>query len=169
MDVKIFDETPNFLTALRELNVKDEEACAHEFRTVIQDCLNSRPSGQCSGNYSYVYGAILDRVAFFPLKPAVMQEELVRLGLNQPLSDTLAEVWALNAKDVVLSRKKVVSDVKAVDFEVLIDLKSKAENVNIHISDYSDRALVLNFNVEELLTFYKQIEDIQASIDQICK
>jgi len=93
----------------------------------------------------------------------------VRLGLNQPLSDTLAEVWALNAKDVVLSRKKVVSDVKAVDFEVLIDLKSKAENVNIHISDYSDRALVLNFNVEELLTFYKQIEDIQASIDQICK
>ena len=73
MDVKIFDETPNFLTALRELNVKDEEACAHEFRTVIQDYLSSRPSNQCSGNYGFVYGAILDRVAFFPLKPAVMQ------------------------------------------------------------------------------------------------
>ena len=77
--MKIFDETPDFLTAIRELNDEDEDKSASEFRKIAlemaEDGLNI-PQVYCNqfaGKNGFVYGAILDRVAFFPLKPVVMQ------------------------------------------------------------------------------------------------
>lgn len=171
MDVKIFEETQDFLTAIRELNGEEDEKCANEFRKVVEDGLNNSKL-RCNlvdGKDGYVYGAILDRVAFFPLKPAVMQEELVRLGLKETLSQRLAEIWAENAKKVVMSRRKVESDLEGVDYEVLMDIGTQEENVNVHLTHHDGQTAVLNFDVEELFAFYKQIEKIQANIDLICK
>lgn len=171
MDVKIFDETPDFLIAIRDLNEEDEGKCASEFRKVVEDSLNVSKlyCNQVDGKNGFVYGAILDRVAFFPLKPAVMQEELVRLGLKESLSHSLAAIWAENAKRVVLARKKVESDLEGVDYEVLVDIGSQEEHVNLHLTHHNGQTAILNFTVEDLFAFYKQIENIQANIDLICK
>jgi len=71
-NVKIFDETPDFLNKMRGLNDMVEEQCVFEFSKMAlkmsEDGLNI--SGINEGD---VYGAILDRIAFFPLKPVVMQ------------------------------------------------------------------------------------------------
>jgi len=74
MDVRIFNETPDFLGAVKDLNQEDEEEVASAFRKVVEDCLTASDQN-CSvdENISGIYGAVLDRVAFFPLKPAVMQ------------------------------------------------------------------------------------------------
>lgn len=173
--MKIFDETPDFLTAIRELNDEDEDKSASEFRKIAlemaEDGLNIPQvyCNQVAGKNGFVYGAILDRVAFFPLKPVVMQEELVRLGMKESLSQNLAAIWAENAKKIVLARRKVVSDLKGIDFEVLRNIASEEENVNLHLTHHDGRTTVLNFEVEELFAFYKQIESIQNSIDLICK
>lgn len=173
MDVKIFDETPDFLGAIRDLNQEDEDKVASAFRKAVEECLAgsdlncSLNENKCS--VSGIYGVVLDRVAFFPLKPAVMQEELVRLGLKESLSLSLAAIWAENAKKVVAARRKVDSDLEDVHFEALVDIASQEERVNLHLTHHSGQVTVLNFSIEELLGFYKQIEKIQANIDLICK
>jgi hypothetical protein len=93
----------------------------------------------------------------------------VRLGLKESLSQRLAEIWAENAKKVVLARRKVQSDLEGVDYEVLMDLGTQEENVNVHLTHHDGHTAVLNCNVQELFAFYKQIENIQANIDLICK
>lgn len=174
-NVKIFNETPDFLTAIKQLNDEDEETCACEFRKLALNMaehglnMSKLHCNQVDGKYGLVYGVILDRVAYFPLKPVVMQEELVRLGLNETLSQRLAGIWADNAKRIVLARKKVETDLKEVEFEVLKNLQSEEETVNLHLTHSDGHKTVLNFKIGQLFAFYKQIEDIQSNIDLICK
>jgi len=92
----------------------------------------------------------------------------VRLGLKESHSQCLARIWAENAKKVVAARRKVKSDLEDVHYEVLVDTDSQEEHVNLYLT-YNGQTTILNFNVEELVGFYKQIEKIQASIDLICK
>ena len=93
----------------------------------------------------------------------------MRLGLKESLSQSLAAIWAENAKKVVAARKKVESDLEEVDYEVLVDIGSQQEQVNLYLTHHESQTAILNFSVEELVAFYKQIEKIQASIDLICK
>lgn len=93
----------------------------------------------------------------------------MRLGLKESLSLSLAAIWAENAKKVVAARRKVDSDLEDVHFEALVDIASQEERVNLHLTHHSGQVTVLNFSIEELLGFYKQIEKIQANIDLICK
>jgi len=78
MDVKIFEETPEFLAAIRDLNYKDENQVAQSFIKVVEDCLagtdvNCSEVDEKDISVSGLYVSVLERVAFFPLKPAVMQ------------------------------------------------------------------------------------------------
>ena len=50
-----------------------------------------------------------------------------------------------------------------------MDIGTQEENVNVHLTHHDGHTSVLNFDVEELFAFYKQIEKIQANIDLICK
>jgi len=160
--VNIFDETPDFLNAIKVLNDEDEKQCACDFSELAlkmsEDGLN------ISANEGDVYGAILDRVAFFPLKPVVMQEELVRLGMRESLSRIFAAVWAENAKKVVLARRKVLSDLSGVEYEVVRNIATEEENVNLHLNYQDGLNTVINFNVEELFAFYKQLEIFRPTL-----
>ena len=93
----------------------------------------------------------------------------MRLGLKESHSQSLARIWAENAKKVVAARRKVKSDLEDVHYEVLVDTASQEEHVNLHLIHRNGQTTILNYNVEELVGFYKQIEKIQASIDLICK
>ena len=84
MDVKIFEETPEFLAAIRDLNHKDENQVALSFIKVVEDCLadtdvNCSEVDEKDILVSSLYVSVLERVAFFPLKPAVMQVGYNRL------------------------------------------------------------------------------------------
>jgi hypothetical protein len=173
--VEIFNETPDFLSALKSLNLEDEKECIEEFKSLA--IKNSETSSDLVGNSSNspkhvreeILGKILDRVAFFPLKPSVMQAELARLGLKESLSQGLAGAWADKAKKVVLARRVVKGDLVSVDFEMLLNIKTGEEGVNLQLQLHGGQEILLNFEPDELFAFYEQLEEIQNNIDKICK
>jgi len=89
--------------------------------------------------------------------------------MRESLSHSLAAVWAENAKKVVLARRKVLSNLIGVEYEVVRNISTEEENINLHFNFPDGSNTVINFHVEELFAFYKQLENIQTNIDLICK
>jgi len=168
--VVIFHPTDDFLSSLKSLNMEDEKECVEDFKSIAirtskqDDC----PSRQSLARQK-ILGTILDRVAFFPLKPAVMQDELVRHGLNESLAQGLASAWAEMAKKVVLARRMIKGDLLGVEFETLCNVSSGEESINVQLNISDNKKVLLTFKPEELFAFYEHLEEIQNNIDKICK
>ena len=108
-------------------------------------------------------------MAFFPAKPALLREELLRLGLRPSLAQRLSDVWAETAKKIVAERKKVSSDLRRINFEVVREVKTEEQTVNLYLHDQLDRVTLLAFTPQQLFAFYTKLESVQTSIDSICK
>jgi len=168
--VSIFSENEDFVKSLKVLNSERVEDCVEEFISLsVQVCTKEDKKMVGKSSRRDILRHILDRVAFYPLNPNVMKEELKRLGLNRQLSEELAGAWALKAKKVVAAKKALKGDLDHVQFEILRDISADDESVDIQLQLTDNRKVFLNFSPDQLYGFYEQLEVIQSNIDIICK
>lgn len=165
METKVFEDNSELSDMIRSLNSVDENKCVEKFSQVAQQ-MWEEPSEDCLQN---VYYQILCRVSFYPAKPTVMKEELCRLGLKESLSEKLSSIWSDHAKKIVTSRRAVNSEMQSTGYQVLRDMKTQDQRVNLYLKDKSDDTTMISFTPTQLFAFYEQLESIQSSIDSICK
>ena len=165
METKVFEDNSELSDNIRSLNSVDENECAEKFSQVAQR-MWEEPSEDCLQD---VYHQILGRVSFYPAKPTVMKEELCKLGLKESLSEKLSSIWSDHAKKIVTSRRAVNSEMQSTGYQVLRDMKTQDQRVNLYMKDKSDDTTMISFTPTQLFAFYEQLESIQSSIDSICK
>lgn len=165
METKVFEDNSELSDNIRSLNSVDENECVEKFSQVAQQ-MWEEPSEDCLQD---VYYQILCRVSFYPAKPTVMKEELCRLGLKESLSEKLSSIWSDHAKKIVTSRRSVNSEMQSTGYQVLRDMKTQNQRVNLYLKDKSDDTTMISFTPTQLFAFYEQLESIQSSIDSICK
>lgn len=165
METKVFEDNSELSDNIRSLNSVDENECVEKFSQVAQQ-MWEEPSEDCLQD---VYYQILCRVSFYPAKPTVMKEELCRLGLKESLSEKLSSIWSDHAKKIVTSRRAVNSEMQSTGYQVLRDMKTQNQRVNLYLKDKSDDTTMISFTPTQLFAFYEQLESIQSSIDSICK
>ena len=165
METKVFEDNSELSDNIRSLNSVDENECAEKFSQVAQR-MWEEPSEDCLQD---VYHQILCRVSFYPAKPTVMKEELCKLGLKESLSEKLSSIWSDHAKKIVTSRRAVNSEMQSTGYQVLRDMKTQDQRVNLYVKDKSDDTTMISFTPTQLFAFYEQLESIQSSIDSICK
>ena len=171
MEVKLFEDQSDVVNMLESLNQQEENQAVTAFREVAEKMSdsNSWPNYQDSDVTESACRTILERVAFFPAKPVLLREELLRLGLRPSLGQRLSDVWAETAKKIVAARKKVSSDLRRINFEVVREVKTEEQTVNLYLQDQFDRVTLLSFTPQQLFSFYTKLESVQTSIDSICK
>ena len=171
MEVKLFEDQPDVVNMLESLNQQEDNQVVTAFRKVAENmsASNSRNCDLDSDVTESACRTILERVAFFPAKPALLREELLRLALRPSLAQRLSDVWAETAKKIVAERKKVSSDLRRINFEVVREVKTEEQTVNLYLHDELDRVTLLTFTPQQLFAFYTKLESVQTSIDSICK
>ena len=165
METKVFEDNSELSDNIRSLNSIDENECVEKFSQVAQKMWEEPFEDQLPD----VYHQILCRVSFFPAKPSLMKDELCQLGLRESLSEKLSSVWSEHAKKIVTARKVVNSEVESTGYQVLRDMKTQDQKVNLYLKDKSDDTTLISFTPTQLFAFYEQLESIQSSIDSICK
>ena len=171
MEVKLFEDQPDVVNMLESLNQQEDNQVVTAFRKVAENmsASNSRNCDLDSDVTESACRTILERVAFFPAKPALLREELLRLALRPSLAQRLSDVWAETAKKIVAERKKVSSDLRRINFEVVREVKTEEQTVNLYLHDELDRVTLLTFTPQQLFAFYTKLESVQTYIDSICK
>ena len=166
METKVFEDNSELSDNIRSLNSLDETECVQKFTQVAQQMWEEPSKDQMQDD---VYQQILCRVSFYPAKPSVMREELCQLGLRESLSEKFSSIWSENAKKIVAARRTVNSEVESSGYQVLRDVKTQEQKVNLYLEDKSDDTTLISFTPSQLFAFYEQLESIQSSIDSICK
>jgi len=153
--------SPQFLSDLRALNNDDPKVVAEEFRALAQGMEKGRE----------VLQIIVDCVAFYPLKPTVMEEELCRIGLTPSLSSLLSKAWAELARMVVGSRKKLLPSHNVIEHQVMKRLPGAEESVILNIDEGGEagRKLTLRLEPDQLFKLFEELEEVQGNIDKICQ
>ena len=167
----MFEDLPDVVSMLESLNQLEENQAVTAFSKVAEKMSgpNSWKSDPDSDVTESTCRTILERVAFFPAKPSLLREELLRLGLRPSLGQRLSDVWAETAKKIVGERKKVSSDLRRINFEVVREVKTEEQTVNLYLHDQLDRLTLLSFTPQQLFSFYTKLESVQTSIASICK
>jgi len=181
----LFPDSFDFLEQLRLLDSANQDEVVATFLALAKPDVNlEKESG-----HKEVLSAILERVAFFPMKPAVMEAELSRLGLSSTASAGLASAWASIAKTVVTARRKVQSNLVGVAAEVRRQLPEGTESLLLSLQmdgeahftpslsskekdndkTSSDRRVNIRLDPQQAFALYEQLEAAQAGIDAICK
>ena len=99
----------------------------------------------------------------------VLQEELVRLGVRQPLAVRVAAVWAETAKSVVTAHKRVAGEVGGMEWELARDISTGDETVQLSLSQTNSQTILLTFTPIQLMELFLKLETCQKAVDGICK
>jgi len=181
----LFPESPHFLEQLRLLGSADQDEAVATFIALAKAEVN--PEKDAKLVHKEVLSVILERVAFFPLKPAVMEAELSRLGLSSTTAGGLASAWASMAKTVVTARRKVQSNLVGVAAEVRRQMPEGTESLVVSlqlagearstlsesgqllVEASSGRRVNIRLDPRQAFALYEQLEAAQAGIDTICQ
>ena len=169
METKLFEDQSDLADEIKKLNNMEEEKCVETFRNVAMAMAEDMPANNVCGGTDDICYQVLCHVSFYPAKPAVLYEELRRLGLKETICASFSAIWAEYAKKIVVSRRKVSSELKKVDYEILRDVQTQEQNINLYLKDRSDQTTLISFTPSQMFAFYEQLESIQTSIDSICK
>ena len=169
METKLFEDQSDLADEIKKLNNMEEDKCVETFRNVAMAMAEDLPANNVRGGTDDICYQVLCHVSFYPAKPAVLHEELRRLGLKETICASFSAIWAEYAKKIVVSRRKVSSEVKKVDYEILRDVQTQEQNINLYLKDRSDQTTLISFTPSQMFAFYEQLESIQTSIDSICK
>jgi len=179
----LFLESPHFLEQLRHLGLADQDEAVSTFIALAKAEVNLEEELV----HKEVLSVILERVAFFPMKPAVMEAELSRLGLSSTMASGLASAWVSLAKTVVTTRRKVQTNLVDVTAEVRRQMPEGTESLVVslqlagearNILSESERQLVeassgrrinIRLDPQQAFALYEQLEAAQAGIDAICQ
>ena len=168
----LFPESPHFLEQLKELGSANQDEAVATFLALAK--ADTKSENDCKLVHKEVLSVILERVAFFPMKPAVMevrggwdgiylrqecssnsnglthQAELARLGLSSATASGLASAWASIAKTVVTARRKVQSNLVGVAAEVRRQLPEGAESLVVSLQLAGEAHSTLSESSEQL-------------------
>ena len=89
--------------------------------------------------------------------------------MSASLAVRLSSVWSQFAKKIVTVRRKVESELKKVDYQVMRDVQTQTQKINLFLTDVQDNTTMIVFSPSQLFSFYEQLECVQSSIDSICK
>ena len=165
----IFPSTPAFLAQLLELD-REGEACLPTFVSLAKR-MELAAGGKdqqplTAVRHEEVLTTILERVAFYPLKPSVMQSELVRLGLSAALASSLSLSWASLAKSLVTARRRLDCSLGRLQTRVVSRVPGGGQEVTMALEGVD---LALRLTPEQLFGLYETLEQVQAAIDAICQ
>ena len=167
--MKLFEDNSDFPDFIKHFNETEEDKCVQIFEEVAKSMSeNLSPCGK-PGSTESICERILNQVAFYPAKPSLLQEELVRLGLKATLSTKFSAIWAHHAKKIVVAKRRVGSDLGKVNFELVRDVKSQDQSINLYLTSVSKETTCIKFTPSEMFEFYDKLESIQTSVDSICK
>ena len=143
--MKLFEDNSDLADFIKHFNDTDEDKCVQIFEDVAKSMsenvsLCGKPSSTAS-----ICEKILNQVAFYPAKPSLFQEELVRLGLKETLSAKFSTIWAEHAKKIVVAKRRVRSDLNKVNFEVVRDVKSPEQSINLYLTTFSKETTCIKF------------------------
>lgn len=168
----IFPPTAAFLAQLQELELEGE-ACLPSFVTLakrMERAAGGKDQQPCPAvRHEEVLTTILERVAFYPLKPSVMQEELARLGLSASLATSLSLAWGGLAKSLVTARRKVDCNMVGLQARVVSRVPGGGQEVSLALVLEGGGALALRLTPQQLFGLYETLEQVQAAIDAICQ
>lgn len=99
----------------------------------------------------------------------MLQEELVRLGVLQPLAVRLAAVWADTAKSVVTAHKRLAGEVGGMEWELARDISTGDEKVQLSLTQNNSETILLTFSPVQLMDLFLKLETCQSAVDGICK
>lgn len=176
----LFPESPHFLEQLRLLGSADQDEAVATFIALAKAEVNREKDAELV--HKEVLSVILERVAFYPLKPAVMEAELSRLGLSSTTAGGLASAWASMAKTVVTARRKVQSNLVGVAAEVRRQMPEGTESLVVSLQlagearstlseseQLNSRRVNIRLDPRQAFALYEQLEGAQAGIDTICQ
>ena len=167
--MKLFEDNSDFPDFIKHLNDTEEDKCIQTFEDVAKSMSGNVSSCETPSSTARICEKILTEVAFYPAKPSLLQEELVRLGLKKTLSAKFSTIWAEHAKKIVVVNRRVRSDLDKVHFEVVRDVKSQEQSINLYLTTFNKETTCIKFTPSEMFEFYDKLESIQTSVDSICK
>jgi len=173
----LFPESPHFLEQLKHLNSATQDDVVHAFLSIAKADSKQGHLVDVQSGLHEVLSIILERVAFFPMKPSVMEAELSRLGLSSERASGLALAWASIAKTVVASRRKVQSNLVGVAAEVRRQLPEGTESLLVSLQmagaacldSTPGRTVNLRLDPQQAFALYENLEAAQAGVDAICQ
>jgi len=176
----LFLESPHFLEQLKHLNSATQDDVVRAFLSLAKADTKQGHMVDVQSGLHEVLSIILERVAFFPMKPSVMEAELSRLGLSSERASGLALAWASIAKTVVASRRKVQSNLVGVAAEVRRQLPEGTESLLVSLQmaekagaacldSTSGRTVNLRLDPQQAFALYENLEAAQAGVDAICQ
>jgi len=71
--ITIFSENDEFIKSLHDLNSEKLEECMKEFKSLIEVCVSGEEKDVVKSPRRDTLSHILNKVAFYPLNPDVMQ------------------------------------------------------------------------------------------------
>ena len=165
----IFPSSPAFLAQLLELD-REGEACLPTFVSLAKRmelaAVGKDQQPPTAVRHEEVLTTILERVAFYPLKPSVMQSELARLGLSAALAASLSLAWASLAKSLVTARRRLDCSLGRLQTRVVSRVPGGGQEVTMALEGVD---LALRLTPEQLFGLYETLEQVQAAIDAICQ
>jgi len=182
----IFNQTKPFLDGVQALNAAKEDDVTTCFTMLCTNGGNGRGDNRETIGVDDVrlkdtLSTILDRVAYFPVRPADMKAELEKVGVKGKLASSMSQVWADQARSVVATRKRVVSDLQGVDYKLLTNVVTGEERIRLSLTlnqqvasddanpNYSAPVVEqLSFAPDQLFGLFEQLETVQKRIDKIC-
>ncbi|XP_031564733.1 COMM domain-containing protein 10-like isoform X2 [Actinia tenebrosa] len=134
---------------IQKLHLKDERAFSDEEENKLQSGLSLDVDDLHIVLETSAF--ILEQAAYHNAKPAVLQQQLQNIGLNDDKLEAMN--WRLNLQMAQASKAKLKLPNALFEFH----LSSGEEKEKIHIE----------FSHEELYAFYNQLETIQSQLDSL--
>jgi len=167
-NIRIFPEHSQVSSLIHHFINNPEDKSVEVFTRVAQQ-LSEDDQVKTGDDLEHLCRHVLESVAFYPAKPELLQSGLEMLGVSASLAMKLSSVWSQFAKKIVTVRRKVESELKKVDYQVMRDVQTQTQKINLFLTDVHDNTTMIVFSPSQLFSFYEQLECVQSSIDSICK
>ncbi|XP_031564732.1 COMM domain-containing protein 10-like isoform X1 [Actinia tenebrosa] len=162
---------------IQKLHLKDERAFSDEEENKLQSGLSLDVDDLHIVLETSAF--ILEQAAYHNAKPAVLQQQLQNIGLNDDKVSSIVELWSANSKSVVRKLKQrslAPRQLEAMNWRLNLQMaqasKAKLKLPNalfeFHLSSGEEKEKIhIEFSHEELYAFYNQLETIQSQLDSL--
>ncbi|XP_013414424.1 COMM domain-containing protein 10 [Lingula anatina] len=164
---------------LQKLHLKDERAFSEEEEEKLQSAFGLE--GEELDLVITTCEFILQQAAYHTAKPAVLQQQLQQIGLEDEKVEAVVQMWTNMARGVVDKlRKRTIAPKQLEDVNWRLNLQMAQANkakmklptamfelgIKDENSDTKEKTR-LEFTHDELYAFYNQLETIQSQVDSL--
>ncbi|XP_035666460.1 COMM domain-containing protein 10-like [Branchiostoma floridae] len=163
---------------LQKLHLRDDRSFSEEEEEMLQQAL-----GLQGGDLQLVLETtafVLEQAAYHSAKPAVLEEQLKNIQLEEDKISVFVKAWSANGKEVILKlRKRTLApdQLESVNWRLNLQMaqasqtKMKLPNamfeLGVRHDDDTREKVRMEFTHDELYDFYSQLETIQEQLDTL--